>query len=608
MFGWIGTILRVNLTTGAITRESLSPELAKEFIGARGLGAKILFDEVDPGIDALSPENKLIFAPGPMTGTFAPSSGRYDVVTKSPLTGAIAASNSGGAFGPELKFAGYDMVIFEGKAATPVYLWIHDNQVELRDASAIWGKQVPETTEALQAATHEDAKVACIGPAGERGVLFASIMNEMHRAAGRSGVGAVMGSKNLKAFVVMGSGAVKIAEPETFETAMWKARNKIMEHPVGGTGLKAYGTDVLVNILNEIGSLPTRNFRDGYFPTADKVGGETLSAKRLVRPKACFSCVISCGRVSQVTGGKFAGRGEGPEYETAWGFGPDCGIDNLDAVLKANFLCNEYGLDTITMASTIACAMDLFESGIITTEDTDGVALTFGNADAMVEMVTKTALREGFGEKLALGSYRMADSYDHPEFSMTCKKQEMPAYDPRGVQGIGLNYATGNRGGCHVRGYTISVEVLGNPVKMDKDAIEGKAELDITFQNLTAALDSTGSCLFATFGIGGDELAEMLSAVTGIPYSTEDFMKAGERVWNLERLWNLKVGYTSADDTLPERLLTEPIKTGPSKGKVSLLPQMLPEYYSLRGWDSTGIPTPQKLEALGLQAEAASLA
>jgi len=608
MFGWIGTILRVNLTTGKITRESLSPELAKTFIGARGLGGKYLVDEVDPTIDALSPENKLIFAPGPMTGTFAPSSGRYDVITKSPLTGAIAASNSGGAFGPELKFAGYDMIIFEGKAEKPVYLWIHDAQVELRDASAIWGKQVPETTEAIQAATHEDAKVACIGPAGESLVLFANIMNEMHRAAGRSGVGAVMGSKNLKAVAVMGSGAVKIAEPETFEAAMWKARNMITAHPVGGTGLKAYGTDVLVNILNEIGSLPTRNFTDGYFPTADKIGGESLSAKRLVRPKACFSCVISCGRVSQVTGGMFAGRGEGPEYETAWGFGPDCGIDNLDAVMKANFLCNEFGLDTITMASTIACAMDLFESGIITTKDTDGIALTFGNTEAMVEMVRKTGLREGFGNKLALGSYRLATSYGHPEYSMTVKKQEMPAYDPRGVQGIGLNYATGNRGGCHVRGYTISVEVLGNPVKMDKDATEGKAALDITFQNLTAALDSTGSCLFATFGIGGDELAEMLSAVTGIPYSTADFMKAGERVWNLERMWNLKIGYTTADDTLPERLLTQPIKTGPSKGKVSLLSQMLPEYYSLRGWASTGIPTQEKLEDLGLHAEALTLA
>jgi len=600
MFGWTGTILRVNLTKGKVSREATDVKLAHDYIGARGLGVRIISDEVDPKADALGPDNKLIFAPGPLTGTFAPSAGRFDVITKGPLNGVIAASNSGGSFGPELKYAGYDALIIEGKAAKPSYLWIKDDEVEIRDAAAIWGHTTPDTTDLVRAATDEDAKVACIGPAGEKLALLANIMNEMFRAAGRTGVGAVMGSKNLKAVAVYGNGAVRVADPEAFKAAVMKSRQMIQAHPVGGAGLKAYGTDVLVNILNQIGSLPTRNYQDGYFPTADKVGGESLAAKQLIRPKGCFSCIISCGRVTKVDNPAYQGAGEGPEYETAWSFGPDCGIDDLDAVTKANFLCNEYGIDTISLGSTIACAMELFERGVITAKDTDGVQLTFGNTAAMVEMTRKACTGEGFGAKLAQGSYRLAESYGHPEYSMTCKKQEMPAYDPRGVQGIGLNYATGNRGGCHVRGYTIAVEVLGGAGGMDPRVTEGKPGLDILFQNLTAALDSSGACLFSTFGIGGPELAEMLSAATGVEYSLAEFLKIGERIWNAERLWNLKVGFTAADDTLPERLLKDPIKTGPAKGMVNRLDEMLPGYYQERGWDESGVPTKAKLKELAL--------
>jgi len=600
MFGWTGTSLRVNLSTGSIKKEPTNLLEAKKFIGARGLATKILFDEIDPRIDALSPDNKLIFAPGPLSGTMAPSMGRYEVVCKSPLTGAVAASNSGGSFGPELKFAGYDMVIFEGKAEKPVYLWIHNDQVEIRDASNLWGKLVPDTTELIRTETDEDAKVACIGPAGEKMAKIASIMNEMHRAAGRSGVGAVMGSKNLKAIAVVGSNPGDVADPAAFEQAVMVARNKISTHPVGGTGLRVYGTDVLVNILNQVGSLPTRNFNEAYYPTADKIGGESLTANVLVRPKGCFSCIISCGRVTKVTNPKFAGEGEGPEYESAWCFGADCGIDSMDAVTKANYLCNEYGLDTISMGTTIACAMDLFANGIITTKDTGGMAVRFGDAETMVELVRMTGEREGFGDQLAEGSYRLAEHYGHPEYSMSVKKQEMPAYDPRGVQGIGLNYATSNRGGCHVRGYTISPEVLGVPVKVDQHVTEGKPGLVKTFQDLTAALDSTGSCLFTTFGIGADDLAALLSAVTGIAYSTEDFMQAGDRIYNLERMFNLKAGLSGRDDCLPPRLTSSPIPAGPSKGEVSHLDVMLPEYYEVRGWDINGVPTAAKLEELGL--------
>ena len=600
MNGWTGVILRVNLTTGEIKKEPTNLQNAKLFIGARGLASKMLCDEIDPKIDPLSPANKLIFAPGPLSGTMSPSTGRFDVVCKAPLTNLIAASSSGGSFGPEVKFAGYDMIIIEGAAKKPVYLWINDDVVEIRDASSVWGKNVPDTTDELRAVTDEDAKLACIGPAGEKKVLFASIMNEMNRAAGRSGTGAVMGSKMLKAIVVVGTKAITVADPEAFEKAVMVARKKISEHPVGGTGLRVYGTDVLTNILNSVGSLPTRNFHDGYFANADKFGGETLTAKYLIRPRGCFSCIISCGRATKVTNPKYAGEGEGPEYESAWGFGSDCNIDDMDAITKANYICNELGLDTITMATTIACAMDLYESGYITTKDTGGLAIQFGNAETMVKLVEMTGNREGFGDQLAEGSFRLATRYGHAEFSMTTKMQEMPAYDPRGVQGIGLNFATSNCGAAHVRGYTISPEVLGVPFKVDQHDTKGKPELVITFQNLTAALDSTGACLFTTFGIGAEELAALLSSVTGIQYSVDDFMKAGDRIWNLERLFDLKSAITSKDDCLPERMMKEPIKTGPSKGDVSHVDKMMPEYYQLRGWDTKGIPTPEKLKDLSL--------
>ncbi len=602
MYGWTGTILRIDLTSGSVTREALDRKLARDFIGARGLGGAIIRAEVDPKADALGPKNKLVFATGPLTGTFAPSAGRYNVVTKGALNDSLAASNSGGNFGPEVKYAGYDAVIIEGKAAKPVYLWIKDDQVEIRDAAALWGHTVPDTTDLVRAETDDDAKVACIGPAGEHLALVANIMNDMHRAAGRTGVGAVMGSKNLKAVAVLGTGAVQVADPEGFKAAVLKARQLIFDHPVGGTGLPAYGTDVLVNILNQSGGLPTRNWQDAYFPTADKTGGESLAAKQLIRKKGCFSCIISCGRVTKVDAPGYEGIGEGPEYETAWAYGADCGVDDLDAITKANYLCNEYGMDTISTGSTIACAMELFQRGIITTADTDGVDLSFGNAAAIVEMTRKAGEGEGFGAKIAQGSHRLADGYGHPEYSMTAKKQEMPAYDARAIQGIGLNYATSNRGGCHVRGYTISHEILQSGGSSDPHSPDEKAGLGIAFQNLTAALDATGACLFSTFGIGGEELTEMLSALTGEDYTLQEFLLIGDRIWNQEKLWNIAAGFTKDDDTLPRRLLEEPIKSGASKGHVSKLGHMVPDYYAKRGWDEDGVPSKAKLKELSLKA------
>ncbi|NLO21308.1 MAG: aldehyde ferredoxin oxidoreductase family protein [Syntrophomonadaceae bacterium] len=600
MYGWTGKIARINLSDGSIKTESLKMSDMKDYIGARGLGTKLFFDEVDPGIDPLSSDNKIIFLAGPLTGTIASSGGRYNVVTKGVLNGTIAASNSGGSFGPEIKYAGYDGFIIEGKAKEPAYLWVNNDQVEIRDASELWGKNTVETTDLVKAATDDEAKVACIGPAGENLVKFACVMNEYNRAAGRSGAGAVMGSKNLKAIAVRGTKGIRVADNKRFLKAIMDARAKLKAHPVTGEGLKAYGTNILVNILNEHGGLPVKNFSEAaIFSGAEKISGEYQAEKYLVRNKGCFGCSIGCGRVTRIKQGKYQGLGEGPEYEATWAMGANLDLDNFEAISKANFLCNELGLDPITMGGTLSCAVEMSVKGLIPREDTD-MELQWSDPDLLVEMVKKTAYRDGFGNCLAEGSYRLAESYGHPEFSMTSKKQELPAYDPRGQQGIGLNYATSNRGGCHVRGYMTSPEVLGIPVVVDPDATEGKPELLKLFQDLTALIDSAGLCLFITFALGLPEIAEQLRAATGVELSDEEFLQAGERIWNLERLFNLKAGFSKKDDVVPRRLLEEPMLAGPHKGRVLELDKMLPVYYELRGWDENGIPTGEKLALLGI--------
>jgi aldehyde:ferredoxin oxidoreductase len=600
MYGFLGKILRVNLTSGKISEEALSESLVKKYLGGRGLGTKIYMDEVAKDTDVYAPENKLILMTGPLTGTLATSAGRLMWITKAPLTGTIGCANSGGEFGPELKYAGYDGIIFEGKAEKPVYLYVNNGKFELRNGEELWGKTVYETTDALVEATDPDAKVCCIGPAGENRVLYAAIMNEKHRAAGRGGIGAVMGSKNLKAVVVRGTGGVKVADNMGFLEACTKAREILKENPVTGTGLGAYGTEILVNIINASGGLPKNNWRDGAVDSqADEISGETLADKYLVRKKGCFACSMACGRVTKIKDGPYKSAGEGPEYEAAWALGASCGIHDLAAVCKVNFLCNEYGMDPITLGSTFACAMELFDKGLLTLEEMGG-NLVFGNVDSIVEFALKTANREGFGDKLAEGSYRLAESHGAPELSMSVKKQEMPAYDGRSLQGMGLEYATSNRGGCHVRGYLTSPEILGIPVKLDPLVTEGKAAILKIFQDLTAVVDSIGICLFTTFGIGLPEISNMLRTCTGWEMTDEEILGAGDRIWNLEKLYNMGQGFTKKDDTLPPRLLHEPLPEGPAKGKVCELDVMLKEYYQLRGWDEMGVPTKEKLVALGL--------
>ena len=597
MAGYCGKFLRINLSTGQIKKEDLDLELAIKFVGGRGLGSYFLAEEVDPKTESLSPANKIIIATGPLTGSQAPTGGRYMVVTKSPLTGTIASSNSGGYWGTELKRAGYDMIILEGKSESPCYIYINDDTVEIKDATKYWGKLVSETTDLLADEVGDArARVLTIGPAGERQSLLASIMNEKYRAAGRSGVGAVMGSKGLKAIVVRGTGKLSPAKTDECKTVLANARKKIKECEVTGTGLPAYGTSVLVNLINQSGIYPTNNFQESYFETADKTSGETLADKYLVRKVACFGCPIACGRYTKVDDVE----GEGPEYETIWAYGASCGVDDLPAIIKANKLCNEYGLDTISAGATIACAMELCEKGLIKSDEIDGPALKFGSSEAIVEWTRKMGTGEGFGKKLADGSFRLAKEYGAEELSMSVKKLELPAYDLRGVQGHGLQCATSNRGGCHVRGYMISPEIIGLPEKLDPLSLEGKAVWVKIFQDLTAVIDSLGLCLFTSFALGAEDYKDMFNAIVGHNWTTESLLEAGERIWNFERMFNLKAGISPSEDKLPRRLLSEPISSGPCKGHVHHLGELLPEYYAKRGWDERGLPTESKLAELGI--------
>ena len=440
-YGWTGHLLRVNLTKGTAEKEPLNMKWASEYIGGRGLGTRYLYEEMDPTVDALSPENMLIFATGPLTGTYAPTGGRYMVICKSPLTDAVACSNSGGYWGPELKFAGYDMVILEGKAPKPVYIWIENDKVEIRDAAHVWGKNTEETEDTLRAETDPSARISGIGPAGENLNRVACIINDKSRAAGRSGVGAVMGSKNLKAIAVRGTGAVQCADPLEFGRLVFEAMKDINESPTTSKALRGLGTASTVGFTNSVGILPTNNFQVGQFEHANAISGPTIATTVLRRNKGCYSCPIGCARVTEIKpGGKYSGRGEGPEYETIFGLGSDCGVGDLDAVLYTNYLCNLYAVDTISAGGTVATAMELNESGYIPQEDLAevGTELKFGNADAVVRCLEMMSYPDGkFSRLLAEGGYRLAEHYGHPELFMGSKKQDFAAYDARGAEGDG---------------------------------------------------------------------------------------------------------------------------------------------------------------------------
>ncbi|MDB5760707.1 MAG: aor, partial [Burkholderia sp.] len=538
------------------------------------------------------------------TGTMASTGGRYSVITKGALTGAIACSNSGGYFGAELKMAGWDMIIVEGRAASPVYLSITNDKAELLDASWLWGKSVWETEPAIKA-HHQDPqiRVATIGRAGETGCLYAAVVNDLHRAAGRSGVGTVMGSKNLKAIAVRGTvGVGNIRDPRAFMKATVAAKKVLADNAVTGQGLPTYGTQVLMNVINEMGAMPTRNHRDVQFEGAKDISGEAMheprksdGKKNLVTNQACFGCTIACGRISKIDEKHFTvqnkpqywGASGGLEYEAAWALGSANGVNDLDALTYANFICNEQGMDPISFGATVGAVMELYDMGVLTQEQL-GIDAKFGSAEALTHFVEITARGEGFGREIAQGSKRLTAKYGHPDLSMSVKGQEFPAYDSRGIQGMGLAYATSNRGACHLRGYTVASEVLGIPVKTDPLVTVGKAELVKAFQDATAVFDSAGVCVVTTFAWTLADLQPQLHAACDESYTMESLALIGERIWNMERDFNNRAGFTHLDDTLPKRLLTEPAQTGPAKGLVNGLDKMLPEYYIARGWNAEG--------------------
>jgi aldehyde:ferredoxin oxidoreductase len=619
MNGYGGSILRVNLTDGTIHRHPTEPHLARLYLGGRGLNIKRLWDEVPAHTDGLSPDNKLIFGVGPLAGTLFPGGARFNVSGMSPQTGILGDSNAGGFFGPELKFAGYDQVIIEGRAEHPVYLWIRDDQVELRDARPLWGRDVTEATEALRAELDDrDVQVATIGPGAENGVRFAGVFVNLVRAAARTGMGTVMASKNLKAVAVRGTGLVPVANIARFQEIIEQLDEVIYNHAEYDIRVRL-GTTKLVKSLNSIGGIATRHFQTGQFEYADQVSGEAIEAQYKVKSKACFACTIPCSRFLVVKDPRFPGlRLEGPEYEPLAGFTARIGNGDLALGLKCVDLANRYGLDAIALSEVIAWAMECAERGILSHEETDGLHLTWGNGEAILALIEKITYRQGFGDVLADGVKRAAERIGRgsEELAMHGKGLEVFQADPRSIKAYALGNAVASRGADHLRSepwFEFSndpeegVRRYGIPETAFRLEYKGKGLVVKHFEEMAAVCDATGVCK-NTYNnmevLDWDGTAELLNAATGWDLSGEEVRRIGERIVNLERLFIAREGITRADDTLPRRFLQEPLgpADSPSAGAVVELDAMLDEYYQARGWDvETGLPTSAKLKELGLE-------
>jgi len=610
----MGKILRVDLEHGKISEEFPDENTLKSYLGGAGLATKYLIDEVPKGIDPLGPENKLIFMTGPLTGTPSPSTGRYSVVAKSPLTGGWGQANSAGFWGRDLKRSGFDGIIFEGISPKPVYLVTEDGKAELRDASHLWGKNTSDTTKAIRDELGEKFNVACIGIGGENLVKYAAVMNDCDepnwgRAAGRCGMGTVMGSKKVKAIASKGKIKIEVANPDEYKTEA-KQRFDWVNQSLLKMTLEVYGTATVLDLVHVKGALPTRNWQTGIFEGAEKINGTAINETILVNRKPCFSCPIACGRLSEIKEGKYKSKGEGPEYEGLGSLGSMCGVDNLEAITLAQFICNEYGLDIISTGNTIGFAMECYEKGILTKEDTDGLALNFGDADLLIDLVHKIGRREGIGNLLAEGTRNMANKLgkDSIKFAMQVKGLELPAYDSRGAKITGLAYATAPRGGDHITAWIEGPAFLSMPFMLIDDADVGDPLKEIpekTFilkdlEDGFAVFDSIGGCKFMGIVLSAEDWASLISKLLGYEFTTNDFRKTGERLFTLAKIFNLREGLTRADDTLPARLLEEPMPEGPAKGQMVNLSPLLDAYYEFRGWNKNGIPTKEKLNELGL--------
>jgi aldehyde:ferredoxin oxidoreductase len=594
-------ILRVDLTSGKFADQEIDRVDLLKYMGGRGLAAKLLYNENKPKVDAFDPENRLIFMTGPYTGTYGSFTGFYNVTTKSPLTGAILSAHSGGHWGPMLRKTGYDGIVFRGRAPKPAYLIITDEGPELRSAEDLWGKDVFETIDILQE-RHKNARAAVIGPAGEQRARIAAIMNDHHRAAGRGGAGAVMGSKNLKAVVVHGTKDVPQADPERLKETFKEAAKTVKEK---SAAFAKYGTSMVVGITGKAGAIPTKNLQTGYFPDFEKIGGDALINGHFVKNMACARCPLHCGNATKAEK-DYQVETEGPEYETLAMFGANLENANLESIIMANDLCNRYGIDTISCADTIACAVEMFDRGIISEKDTGGLRLSWGDHRVIVQLVEMTGKSEGFGKAVGEGSRRLSAAYgpEAEKCAMNVKGMEFPGYDPRGIQGMSLAFATSTRGACHLRA-TMYVPELFQGV-LDRFTVKGKAKPLKDLQELFTVLDCMVLCKFGArnaFANSWDNMVMLVNAATGHGYTVDGLKQVGERVWTIERLFNLREGLSKKDDTLPDRLFTLPIHDGPSKGAVvnrADFDNELLEYYAAWGWSSDGVPTSETMERLGM--------
>lgn len=597
-YGYAGKILEVDLTSQKIQKASTEKYLNVElFVGGKGLGALALWRELKPHTDPFSPENLLVFSTGPLTGTPCPSV-RMCIITKSPLTNTFCDSHVGGHLGPEIKFAGYDAIIVRGRSERPVYLWVNNEEVEICDAKHLWGLDTFQTEEKIRKERKDlTIRVACIGPAGEHLVKFALVNTERYRQAGRGGVGAVMGSKNLKALAVKGSSKIRIHNLEAFTRVAKEAREAVLENKT-------------IRARRRWGTTRSVLYASDQFEEAENLSAEVFEKRFWVKHRACYGCPVNCGKLGVVRSGVYAGTVvEGAEYETATLLGADCGISNHEAVAYANMLCDMLGLDTISTGNVIAFAMECYEKGILNKKDTDGLQLSFGNEQTLTQIIKKIAAREGVGNLLADGVKTLSERLGEKtrDFAMHVKGLELPGWGIRAAPGMGLAYATADRGGCHMRAWTISHEVSGvapDGSPIDRYSVEKRAEIVKAQQDYYAACDSLVACQFVKDIVGKERYVQMLDAATGVKLTVDEFIKVGERIWNLVRMFNIREGFSRKDDTLPERILTEPLPSGIAKGQKLTqvqLNQMLDEYYKLRGWDiQTGTPSKEKLRELEL--------
>lgn len=595
--GYAGRYLRIDLSQSKVNVEKLEEEVARKYWGGRGWGGYLLLKELRPGIDPFSPENKVFFLTGPLQGTLTPYSPRFVVLTKSPLTGTFTRAVSGGQWAPELKFAGYDGLILEGRSQKPVFILISDEKVEIRDATHLWGMTTGETENAIRKELKDKTvRVLSIGPAGERKVRFASVMHES-RAAARGGTGAVMGSKHLKAIAVRGTGDVGIADLSRFKRLLVEAYDSIKKDPASPSRIK-YGTTGTVAVAHELGVIPVKNFSRGVFEGIEGLMAETMREKIVIHDESCFACALPCGKLCLIKEGPYAGTVlQGPQYETIGLLGSNCGISDIEVVARANYLCNEFGMDTISAGNVIAYAMEAFQKGILKKQDTDGMEMRFGDPDILLNWINRIAKREGLGHQLAEGvkAFSQELGKDAEKFAMHSKGQEMASFEPRSVVGMGLLYATASTGANHSFGPTFREE-MKHPLTG-----KGKAKIVVENQNSYCLMDSLIYCSFSRYGLNHHTRMQFLSAVTGWDYRPEEIENQTHRIYTAERLFNLREGFEKKDDTLPFRSLYEPMPDGPSRGNVVPLEEMLPEYYALRGWDTNGEPAKERLRELGLR-------